>query len=234
MNEINSSARLRGFLACLCLVTATFSHGGAADLSPPIQRWLEAQTSIRSWSADFVQTRRLKTLVQPLTAGGKVWFAEPNMFRWELGEPSETVAIRSLNELMIIYPQLRRAERFPVGPEARGPWRDALALLEAGFPRTQAQLQAQYDIVSQEPAGGVGKLVLRPKSAKARKLIPRIQVEFDPANLLLLATELTLADGSQMRNDFKNQKLNPPVDPERFSTALPSGYQVTEPMAARP
>jgi len=204
-----------------------------AELDPIVVKWIEAQTNVHAWSADFVQTRRLRTLVQPLTAEGKVWFSQPNRFRWELGAPAETIAIRGETELMIVYPQLRRAERFPLGPEARGPWRDALALLEAGFPRTRAQLQAQYDVASQEAGERVCKVVLRPKSAKARKMIPSIQVEFNPADFGLLATELTLADGSRMRNDFKNQKLNPPMDAERFSAALPPGFTLTEPAARR-
>src|SRR5262245_23984784 len=57
-----------------------------SDHSAALRSWLAAQTNIQTWSADFVQTRTLKALAQPLTASGHVWFAAPNRFRWELGQ----------------------------------------------------------------------------------------------------------------------------------------------------
>jgi len=47
----------------------------AAELHPAVSAWLAAQTNIQSWSADFVQTRTLKSLTQPLTATGQVWLS---------------------------------------------------------------------------------------------------------------------------------------------------------------
>src|SRR6266581_4757742 len=59
-----------------------------ADTRSLLAQWLSAQTNLQTWSADVTQTRSLKTLTQPLTARGRVWFAAPNRFRWELLEPS--------------------------------------------------------------------------------------------------------------------------------------------------
>src|SRR5690349_18064255 len=112
----------------------------AAALDPEVIAWLAAQTNVHSWSADFVQTRSLKSLTQPLTASGHVWFEAPNRFRWELGQPAQTIAVRAADELLVIYPRLKRVERFPLSGEQTGPWRDAMALLEAGFPRSEADL----------------------------------------------------------------------------------------------
>src|SRR5439155_3717279 len=36
----------------------------AAETGPLLTRWLNSQTNIHTWSADFVQTRTLKSLVQ--------------------------------------------------------------------------------------------------------------------------------------------------------------------------
>ena len=112
--------------------------------SSTLVQWLAAQTNLQTWSADVTQVRSLKTLAQPLTARGQVWFAAPNRFRWELREPSPTIAVRQPEQLLVIYPKLKRAERFPLqGPQA-GPWKETMALLEAGFPRSQAQLQSRF------------------------------------------------------------------------------------------
>jgi len=202
----------------------------AAELNPVLTAWLAAQTNINSWSADFVQTRSLKSLTQPLIATGKVWFAAPNRFRWELGNPAQTIAVRAANELLVIYPRLKRVERFPLSGEAAGGWKDALALLEAGFPRSAAELQAQYNIVEQHVDKPVGRVVLQPKSASARRMMPQIQIEFDLTDFSLRSTTLQFADGSTLRNDFSAAVMNPPIDPKMFSPELPNDYKVVEPL----
>lgn len=201
---------------------------GAEPLRPEILAWLNTQTNLHTWEADFDQTRALKSLAQPLTATGHVWFAEPNRFRWELGKPAQTIAVRAPDEMLILYPRLKRVEKFPLGQQA-GPWRDVMALLDAGFPRNAADIEGRYNIVSQSVQGPLGKLVLEPKSASARKLMQRITIEFDGARKTLVATELQLADGSSMRNDFKNQVLNPKVDEKLFNPEIPPDYKVSEP-----
>ena len=202
----------------------------AAQLDPQVAGWLAAQPRIQSWSADFVQTRTLKSLTRPLKAEGHVWFAAPNRFRWELGHPPQTIAVRATDEMLVIYPRLKRVERFPLSGQETGPWKDALALLEAGFPRSAEDLEAQYNILEQGPQGALFRLVLQPKSAAARRMMPQIEIEFDPKDFMLRATELQFADGSTMRNDFSNAVMNPPIDPTEFSPKIPSDYKVVEPM----
>lgn len=214
------------FVAGLCVTSA-------AELSPFTAAWLDAQVHIRSWSADFVQTRRLKSLTQPLTAPGHVWFAAPNRFRWELGHPPQTIAVRAPDELLIFYPQLKRVERFPLTGEQTGAWRDALALLEAGFPRSRAELDARYDILSQNVSNGIGKLVLQPKSATARRMMPRIEIDFDIRAHSLVGTELEFGDGSTMRNDFEHAEINPRLDNTMFAPPIPADYKVVEPLKER-
>src|SRR2546427_2688379 len=70
-----------------------------ANLNASLTAWLSAQTNIQTWSADFTQTRTLKSLTQPLTGTGRVWFAAPNRFRWELGNPAQTIAVRQPDEM---------------------------------------------------------------------------------------------------------------------------------------
>lgn len=202
----------------------------AAPISPIAASWLANQTNVQSWSADFVQTRTLKSLTVPLTASGHVWFAAPNRFRWELGHPAQTIAVREPSELLIFYPRLKRVERFPLTGEQTGAWRDALALLETGFPRSQAELEDRYNILSQNVNGRTCQLVLQPKSATARRMLPRIEIDFDTQDFSLKATELQFADGSTMRNDFKNAQINPTLDQSMFNPPIPADYKVAEPL----
>src|SRR5580693_1938289 len=127
------------FVHLICIVTAVFlalprtAHTQGNDDNTQLSAWLNAQTNIQTWSADFTQTRRLKVLTQPLTASGHVWFAAPNRFHWEIEKPSPTIALRQPDQLWVIYPKLKRAEEYPLNTPDAGPWKDTLALLDAGF-----------------------------------------------------------------------------------------------------
>jgi outer membrane lipoprotein-sorting protein len=223
---------LNGALVLVVCTLLCAEPGSTAPLGP-VDAWLQAQTNLHTWSADFVQTRSLKALTTPLTATGHVWFAAPGRFRWELLHPGHTIAVRAPQELLVIYPKLKRVEQYPLQSRHAGQWRDALALLEAGFPRDRAQLDAQYEILSQNLSNRVCQIALRPKSAAAGKLMPRIDIAFDTENLQLTGTELHFADGSSMRNEFKNSELNPQIDDQLFSPTIPDDYKRIEPLDQR-
>jgi outer membrane lipoprotein-sorting protein len=225
----HSSFVIRHWLWLLTLCTCLPAY--AADTNSVVSSWLSAQTNIQTWSADFVQTRALRSLTQPLTATGHVWFAQPNKFRWELGgNPPQTIAVRDGDEMLVIYPKLKRAERYPLTGKAAGQWRDALALLEAGFPRSQAELEAQYRLLRQNVTNEVCELALQPRSSSARKMMPQIKIAFSTKDFSLQATELQFADGSTMRNDFRNAVLNPKIDESLFTPKVDNDFKITEPL----
>jgi outer membrane lipoprotein-sorting protein len=199
-----------------------------AETNGLLTSWLNAQTNIQTWSADFIQTRTLKSLTQPLTATGHVWFAAPEKFRWELGKPPQTIAVRSGDEMRVIYPRLKRAEIYPLNQA--GQWKDALALLQAGFPRNQTEMESQYNVLSQTITNNACEVTLQPKSAAARRMMPQIKIGFSTNDFLLVSTELQFTDGSTMRNDFSKPELNLKLDAEFFSPKLESDYKIIEPL----
>ena len=203
----------------------------AADTNAVLDAWFAAQTNLHTWKADCIQTRSLKTLKQPLVTSGQAWFKPPNRYRWELGTPAQTIALRQADELLVIYPMLKRVERYPAGEKATGQWRDALALLEAGFPRTRAELESRFRILSLAGADGVWTLGLQPKSAVAQRMMKEIRVGLATHDFSLLGTELVFVDGSRMRNDFTNAVLNSTFDPMLFDWTPPADFKVTEPLA---
>ena len=210
------------------------SHCGsilAADTNAVLDAWFAAQTNLHTWKAEFTQTRSLKTLKQPLVTAGQVWVAPPNNYRWELGMPAQTIALRRADELLVIYPVLKRAERYPAGDKATGPWRDALALLEAGFPRDRAELESRFRILSLTGTEAGWTLGLQPKSAAAQRMIQEIRLSLATNDFSLRSTELVFVDGSRMRNDFTNAVLNSTLDATLFDWTPPADFKVTEPLA---
>jgi outer membrane lipoprotein-sorting protein len=220
---------MRWHLAALLGCVAVFETRGA-DLDSTLDRWCAAQTNIQTWSAELTQTRSLKVLAQPLVSTGKLWVAMPNRFRWELGAPAQTIALRQPNQLVLIYPRLKRAEKYPLDGAQAGPWKDALALLDASFPQSRAQLESRFQVMSINQTNAIVYLALQPKSASARKFMTAIHVSFNTNDFLPLATELKFADGSSMRNDFTHSVLNAPASESLFEMNLTPDFTVIEPL----
>jgi len=217
----------RGIPAALLCLTAAVAH--AADYDAQFNQWFAVQTNLQSWSGDFTQTRSLKVLAQPLVSAGKVW-VKPGEFRWELGQPVQTIVLRRPDQLLIIYPRLKRAEKYPLDAVPTGPMRDALALLDASLPRDRATMEKNFALRAAAETNAILQMTLQPRSEAARKFIGEIVIGFHTNDFTIAATEMRFADGSRLRNDFTHVVLNLPLDPGLFETNLPPDYTVVEPL----
>ena len=214
-------------IVALC-VAAMVARADERDVQ--FDRWFAVQTNLQSWSADFTQTRSLKVLSQPLVATGKVWVTVPNRFRWELGQPAQTIVLRQPDQLLIIYPRLKRAEKYSLSGAPPGPLKDALALMDASLPRDRATMEESFRLLSATETNSILQMTLQPKSAAARKFISEILIGFRTNDFSIAVTELKFADGSSLRNDFTNTVLNPPIDPALFEVKLAPDFTVVEPL----
>ncbi len=210
---------------CLLAVNLQAESGTAL-----LERWISAQTNLQTWTADCRQTRSLKVLSQPLVATGKVWVIPPDRFRWELGQPAQTVALRQPDQLLIIYPRLKRVEKYPLRGAQPGPWKDALALLEASFPRSREDLESRFRVLSVIESNSTLQVTLQPRSLSARKFMAELEVSVSTNGYSPLATELRFSDGSSMRNDFTNVVVNASLGQELFTATLDPSYSVVEPL----
>jgi outer membrane lipoprotein-sorting protein len=216
----------RVFALLLLLLPALLRAG---DTNAVLAAWLAAQTNVATWSADFVQTRSLKALNQPLVSTGRVWFAKPNRFRWELGQPVQTIAVRDVEQLQVIYPRLKRVERYPLADGRSGPLGEALGLLDAGFPRSHSDFNQRFRVVSLQTTNDAWLLGLQPASPSARRMLPEIRVTLAKQTFFLLANELVFPDGSRLRNDFSNAVLNPAFPSDLFQPAVGEDFKIVAP-----
>lgn len=213
----------------LCLLLLSFSSL-AEDTNAFLNSWLSAQSNLKTWTADFTQTRSLKTLKQPLRAHGHLIFAAPNNFRWQLGDPAQTIAVRNSNEMTVIYPKLKRAERYPLAGSGNEPWRDALALMDAGFPSSKVELESRFKIVSLRFTNDIAQLTMEPRSAMAKKFMSEVQLSLRTNDFSMAANQLQFSDGSILRNDFTNAVKNPRLPEDAFKSDVPSDYTIVEPL----
>jgi outer membrane lipoprotein carrier protein len=228
---LNSTRR---FWLSFALIIQTGCAARALDTNQVLNAWFAAQGGIKTWSADFVQTRTLKALTQPLSTSGRLWFAMPNRFRWELGVPAQTIALRRPTDLQVVYPRLKRVERYALEGQAAGSWKDMMTLLEAGFPRTRLDLETQFQLLSLAQTNSVYELRLKPRSELARRLVAEIKLALLTNDFTLEATELKLTDGSLLKNEFTNTRQNPPVDEALFDFKPGPDFKTVEPLKPFP
>jgi outer membrane lipoprotein-sorting protein len=221
---------IRVFASAALFCSVGLLPGLAADTNTVLAGWFAAQTNLHTWTADAIQTRSIKTFSQPLVSTGKVWVAVPDHFRWELGQPAQTVALRQPKELMLLYPRLKRAEKYPLDSSAPGPFRDALALLEASFPRSRAELESHFRVVSVVQSNPIVHLTLQPRSGLAKKFMAELEISFRADDFSPTSTELRFSDGSSMRNDFVHSLINPALPEGIFDAKLPPDFKVVEPL----
>ncbi|HUE37696.1 MAG TPA: outer membrane lipoprotein carrier protein LolA [Candidatus Acidoferrum sp.] len=218
----------RRYLWILPLLAATALR--AADYEAQFNQWFAAQTNMQNWSADFTQTRSLMALSQPLTSHGKVW-VKPGSFRWELGQPPQTVVVRTPDELLIMYPRFKRAELYPLDKIPAGPIKDAMSLLDVSLPRDRGSMEEHFQLLSATETNSTLQMTLQPKSASARQFIRDIIIGFHTNDYVIADSEMQFSDGSTLRNDFTNVVFNQPMDSKLFDTNVPSDYSVVEPLS---
>ena len=106
-----------------------------------------------------------------------------------------------------------------------------MSLLDAGFPRTRQEFDAQFQIQSLTQTNATWLVALQPRSAAARQIMPELRVSLATNDFSLAATELVFIDGSSMRNDFTHAVANAALDENLFQWKPPADFKVTEPFA---
>lgn len=233
---VSLRSHLAGFRRALTLVAwaglvcGTLADAGTGAITAALAGWFEAQTRLKTWSADFVETRYLQTLTQPLVSTGHVAVSLPDRFRWQLGEPPQTIVIRQPAQLLIVYPRFKRIEKYPLEGKQSGPWRDALSMLEAGFPRGPADLDSRFRTLSITQTNAQLEVTLQPRGALARRMMDSLQLQLRTNDWSLLSMEIHFGDGSWLRDDFANAAANPVLADDLFETRAYADFSVVEPL----
>ncbi len=215
-------------LLLLALIAArpTFAAGDKPDLAP-LKRWLARQEEVRTVQADFVQTRTFHALRDPLASPGHLWFSAPNRFRWELGDPPKTVVLRKGEGGFLIQPNKRRAERLDSATSGQPGGSNAMPMLNFPLAKDYEDFNRQFEVLALAATGTRCRAELLPRDPQARKFLETLRLDFDTDTGNLLSFEAVTKDGSSLRNEFSNVRLNQKIDPRVFDFDL-TGYEVAD------
>lgn len=197
----------------------------------PVGQWIARQSSLQTLSADFVQTRALKTLKDPLKSSGKLWFRAPDAFRWELegkpGEPQKAILLRKKDEVLLISPKQKKATRYSAKEIEQEAGARGLPLVKFPMAKSLGDFLNQFDVQDLQMTGQRCDLDVLPKDINARKYLKSLRISFDTVTGYLLAFEMATKEGSTLRNEFSNVRVNGPVDKTVFDFDI-TGYQVAD------
>jgi outer membrane lipoprotein carrier protein len=216
----------------LFFVLCVFSPlaGRAADAPTPdlapIKRWIARQDDFHTVQADFTQTRALRALRSPVAIHGHLWFVAPDLLRWELGDPPKTVVLRKGATYFLIQPAKKKVERSAAGAKKSG-MMQALAMMSFPLAKDFNDFNRQFEVLNLNVADERCHFEIAPRDLQERKFLEAIKIDFDTANGRLLVFEMVFRDGSSMRNDFLNVKMNQKIDSHTFDYDF-TGYEVSD------
>jgi outer membrane lipoprotein carrier protein len=217
------------FLSILCVLLPL--AGRAAEAQPPdvmpIKRWIARQDEFHSVEADFTQTRALRALRSPVAIHGRLWFISPDSLRWELGDPPKTIVLRKGATYFMIQPAKKKVERSSADALGKKGGMQALAMMSFPLAKDYADFNRRFEVLNVSLAEARCHFEIAPRDLQAKKFLEAIRIDFDTANGHLLVFEMAFRDGSSMRNEFLNVKMNQKIDRHIFDFDF-TGYEVID------
>ncbi len=184
----------------------------------PLQEWMGRQAAIRTLHGRFKQERQLRTIRRPLVSEGRFWFAAPEQFRWEVGDPPKMVAIKTgADELVVTEPQKGSVERFDLTVPERADAAQRLGLFQPGMMSSWPEFQETFRVSDLTRAGDLITAELRMQDARMALAVLRLEMIIDTRYDSVRAFEMFFRDGSSVKISFLDVVINAGIEPGRFT-----------------
>ena len=211
------------FLSLVCHLHSA-PVDSTVDLSA-LKTCLEARRNIKTISADFTQTRALKTLKSPIAVKGHFWFAAPDRFRWQLGDPPKTIIIGAKEGNMVIHPSTKHAEKSTLTTSGSFPSQKVFEMMGLSGKRTLEEFQKHMNVLSLKTSGTRCHLEMLPKDPLANRGLSSINLDFDTGTGQWLGFEIVTREGSSICTELNNVRTNSVIAGGVFDYDL-SGFTV--------
>ncbi|MCB1203704.1 MAG: outer membrane lipoprotein carrier protein LolA [Verrucomicrobiae bacterium] len=199
-----------------------FAQSSSPDMSV-VDRWLATNTGVSTLRIDFTQTRRMKSVKVPVRQEGTLWLDYQNrQFRWQLGDPAQTIVVSLGQNVLIIRNPMKRYEIRQAGSGGT----PGMAAMANGFPRTLQEFQQRYRVIETRPEANTSRIVTRPLGVAGRG-VETFTFVVDASHFRLLGIEIDLEDGSSLDTVFR--RVEPNIDlPKGLFQPSVDGYTETK------
>lgn len=180
------------------------------DAGKVLDFWIESQARLESVEVAFEQTRELPALRVPLRSEGRVWMVRGGYFRWQIGDPASVVVLRTPEGVWLAWPRRREFQNVEPADVEGAEWRGALE-----FPGGLGveEFRRRFEVLGVSvDEGGICRVEMLPREMRSRGFVKGIVLKFEVEGGAVLEFEIRLANGAVLRNEFRQPRVNQPVD----------------------
>lgn len=171
---------------------------------------MQKSNSINSFSADFLQTKHMKTMDGNAESAGKVYFKNPDMLKWEYTKPYDYKLLFKNSKLYIV----EDGQSSEVDLSSNKLF-DKMGELVAGSVNGKI-LQADEDFnITYHRTGEHVRAVIIPKDKALAGMFKEIWVNFNEQHLIR-SVKLMDPSGDYTEINMKNIKINQPIPTSVF------------------
>lgn len=214
--------------AVLCAASLTAPLFAAKKPEPMtieqvVKKVQEQQKKTNTLQAEFRQEKELALLAKPEVSTGMFVYSKPNSVLWNYDSPRRVTMLISKGLLTTYYPDLNKAETVDVKR-----FEDRI-FKYLGMSGAIDELARYFDFTFTDTATNPSyTLDLTPKSKLVAKRVRHIRIAIDKQTFLTDKIEYVEGDGDTTRYEFRNIKINQPIEERRFTLNLPPTVRVEQ------
>lgn len=181
---------------------------------------LRFQKNLRTLTADYVESRSIRTLRHPLVSKGSFCFEAPSSFRWEIANPPGSILIGDSNRIFLIRRDSNGHSRKQLLSETPA---------NEGFSWSSLISQGDFDtfrrafrVLSLKVTGTRCRAVMQPLGAEAARGVAEIRLDFNKETGTWNRLEIVTRDGSSISYEFTNIRINPKLPAGLFDPDQPT------------
>lgn len=197
---------------------------GVERLEQLLTRVREAQESVETLRAAFVENKESSLLLEPVEARGEFYYRAPDRVRWEYEAPERMILVIRDGELTSWYQDLDQARRMSIGRQSQR------VLRFLGMGSSVDELLGYFDIRMRLPgeAGERYRLVLTPRYPRIAKRVSELTVWIDAESYLPVHFRYAEPDGDTTEYRFLDLRVNEPMSADLFRLDLPPDVRVED------
>jgi outer membrane lipoprotein carrier protein len=177
-----------------------------------LDAWLKHQTSVTSLDAAFTQERKIPALKNLTSTPGRLYFSKPDKFRYQLGNPMETLVISDGTNLTFVDV----TNKVTRSTSVNSPQAARFSLLSGKAFSSPEQFYVAFEVIADSVTQGIHQYTLKAKDRKTQTQIPWVFLDIDISKNELRAIELELQDKSRLRTIFQNPRFNSKLEDSIF------------------
>lgn len=203
----------------LLAVAAVNASDNVINLEP-VRQWIEHQSSVQCVTANFVQERRLKALKLPIVNPGKLWFKSPGFFRWQLGEPAESIALQRDDKLLLLRPLKKAGEHYNLEQGNSRKLVPGAVFFSAGFPRSYKGFTENFTVTGVQKEAGSFFFTVKVNDRKAMLALRKIVFQVNATTFYTEGISLRFRDSSSVSTRFSSIRENTKLGNSIFTVDL--------------